>query len=215
MVSTTSTPARSLQPGADHPRRPGAGLTRASRAFPRRQTALWTFVCAEETSMGVAPLLFFLPLLSLGHLSFYRWLKGSQVRSARGPVTDAWPRRGGGVLRGLRGWEERVCQPPSSGHPVRGPQAAFWWPLQESWWGGRPWTKAELRVQLVGGFGGQRSCLGRRGLQGGACHRGIPALDSLNGAAAGVLWAGVELSGSGGQTGQVAAPLRGGGTCPR
>ena len=113
-------------------------------------------------------------------------------------------------MQGLRSWEERVRRPPSSGHPVRGPQAAFWWPLQESWWGGRPWTKAELRVQLVGGFGGQRSCLGRRGLQGGACHRCIPAQDSLNRAAAGVLWAGVELGGSGGQTGQVAAPLQGG-----
>lgn len=38
VVSTTSTLARSLRPGADRPRGPGAGLTRASHAFPWRQT---------------------------------------------------------------------------------------------------------------------------------------------------------------------------------
>lgn len=69
--------------------------------------------------------------------------------------------------------------------------------------------RQSLRVQLAGGFGGQRSCLGRRGFQGGARHWGIPAPDSLNGVAAVVLWAGVELSSSGGQAGQVAAPLGG------
>lgn len=102
--------------------------------------------------MGVAPLLFFFlpPSLSLGHLSFYCWLKGSQVRSACGPVTDAWP--GWGCVAGsprLGG----MCPPaPELGPPCAWAPGSFlvavtgilvgWAPMDQgrasgfSWWAG-------------------------------------------------------------------------------
>lgn len=78
-------------------------------------------------------------------------------------------------MRGLRGWEERVCRPPSSGHPVRGPQAAFWWPLRESWWGGRPWTKAEPQGSAGGRVWGSEELPGKEGFPGGCTSLGYPS----------------------------------------
>ena len=99
--------------------------------------------------------------------------KESRVRAACGPEQTPGP--GWGVLQGLHGWEERAWAPGSFLVAVTGLV------------GRAPTDRGRAGVQLAGGFGVRRSCLGRRALQRGACHQSIPALDSPNGVASGVL----------------------------
>lgn len=191
-----------------HPR---AGRTEAAllAAWVRRSSQAWgrsyrgftcislktdgavaTGLCSEGASVQTVPLLS--ATCPLGHLSFSHWLKESQVCAARGPVTDAWPGRGrvAGSLR-LGGVHVGPRQLPSGRHRTGGVGAHR--PRQS-------WGSAGRRVW------GQKELPWKEGSLEGTRHQGIPAQDPPHGVASGSLWAGVELTGSGGWLGRW--PLR-------